>query len=382
MVALQVALSTILLVGSLLVVRSLQQATRVDVGFTPEHAVSVSLDLGLEGYDQARGRSFQKEIVEQLSTVPGVTAAATISALPLSQDTSTHGVHVEGQPVPRGTRAPSALYYQVSPGLFRALGTRIVAGRDFSESDSDDRPPLVIVNETFARRHLDGQALGRRFRTGPAGNWMEVIGVVQDGKYQTLGEDGKAVVFHSARQWYNPTTIVVARTSLDEQQALAALRRIVLEMDPHLTIFSDAPLRRVLALPLLPTRAAAGLLVAFGALAIVMVLVGIYGVTSYAVAQRSREISIRTAVGATGAQIVRLVLARAVWVWAAGVSAGLAVALAAAPMLSPILLGVAPRDPIAIVAAVVIIAGVTLAAVWHPSRRALAASPSVLLRDR
>jgi predicted permease len=381
-VAAQVALSTILLIGSLLVVRSLQQATRVDVGFAPSQAVSLSLDLGLEGYDRARGRAFQLRVVERLAAVPGVTAAATASALPLTQDTSTHGVYVEGQPAPRGANVPSAMYYQVSPGFFRAFGTGIVGGRDFADSDTPERPTVAVVNEAFARRFLGSDPIGKRISSGAAGQWTEVVGVVRDGKYRSLGEEPTPVVFYSVHQSYNPSTIVVVRTSLDDDRALDAARRIVHEIDPRLSIFDDGPLRRIMALPLLPTQAAAALLGVFGVLAIVMVLVGTYGVTAYGVAQRSREFSIRLAIGATASQIARLVLARAAFVWAVGVGLGLAAAIAAAPLLSPILLGVAPRDPIVLGAAIAIIAGVTLAAVWHPSRRAVATNPSELLRAR
>jgi predicted permease len=382
-VAAQVALSTILLVGALLVVRSLQHATDVDVGFVPDRAITLSLDLGLEGYDRARGQAFQREIVERLSATPGIESVGVASALPLTQDTSTHSVHVEGQPPARGARVPSTLYYQVSPGFLRAFGARLVAGRDLSESDTPDRPPVAIVNEAFASRFLGGQAIGRRFRTGSnTGVWIEVIGVVRDGKYQSLGEDPAPVAFHSMRQWYNPSTVIVARAAGDEDAALGAARRIVRDIDPRLSIFADGPLRGVLALPLLPAKAAAALLGAFGALAIVMVLVGTYGATSYAVTARSREICIRVAVGASAAQVARLVLSRAALVWAAGVFTGLGLAFAGAPMLAPILVGVAPRDPTIATLAAAIVAMVTVAAVWHPSRRAMAINPSGLLRDR
>jgi predicted permease len=378
----QVALSTILLVGSLLVVRSLLVATRVDVGFAPDNAVTLSLDLGLEGYDRNRAEAFQRSIVERVSAIPGIAAAATASALPLTQDTSTHTIYVEGRPMARGENVPSAMYYQVSPGFFRTFGTQLVAGREFTEADMRGRPLVVIVNQAFVRSLLGGDGIGRRFRTGATGPLLEVIGIVQDGKYQSLGEDPRPVVFHSARQWYNPSTVIVARASIDEARALDAIRQVVREIDPRLSIFGDGPLRGVLALPLLPTRAAAALLGAFGALAIVMVLVGTYGVTAYAVAQRSREICIRIAIGASAAQIVRMVLARAAVVWVAGVGAGLALALAAGPLLSPILLGVAPRDPAVLLVAVTIVAAVTVAAVWQPSRRAMSVTPSGLLRDR
>ena len=357
-------------------------ATRVDVGFDPDRAITLSLDLGLEGYDRTRGLDFQQRVVERLTAVPGIDAAAIASALPLTQDTSTYNVQIEGQAPTRGTGEPTAMYYQVSPGFFHTFGARLVAGRDFTEADTADRPPVAIVNEAFARQLLGGNALGRRIRSGASGAWVEVVGVARTGKYQSLGENPTPVAFHSARQWYNSSTVIVARTSIDERSALEAARRIVHEIDPRLSVFADGPLRGLLALPLLPTQTAAALLGPFGALAIVMVLVGTYGVTSYAVAQRSREICIRVAIGASASQIVRLVLGRAVLVWAAGVGAGLALAVTGTPLLSPILLGVAPRDPVVLTMSVTIVAFVTMAAVWPPSRRALTVSPGSLLKDR
>ncbi len=270
----------------------------------------------------------------------------------------------------------------MSPGFFGAFGGRLVEGRDFTDADTPDRPPVAIVNETFARTLLGGNALGRRIRSGASGAWVEIVGIARDGKYQSLGEDPTAVAFHSARQWYNPSTVIVARTSLDERSALDAARRMVHEIDPHLSVFADRPLRVLLALPLLPTQAAATLLGLFGALAIVMVLVGTYGVTAYAVAQRAREISIRIAIGASAPQVVRLVLGRGLVVWVVGMLAGLALAFVGAPLLRPILLGVAPRDPAVLATAVAIAAAVTCAAVWQPARRAIATSPSTLLRVR
>ena len=380
--AAQVALSTILLIGSLLAARSLHRATQVDVGFVPEGAVTLSLDLGLEGYDRPRAQALQEHVVERLRNAPGVTAAATLSALPLTHNTSTHAVYLEDQPAPRGTAVPSAMYYQVSPGLFRAMGMRMVAGRELTEADREDRPMVAIVNEAFARRFLGRNPIGARFGNGAKGPWTEVVGIVRDGKYQSLGESATPVVFYNVRQWYNPATVLVVRTAGDEEQTLAAARQIVRELDPRLSIFNDAPLRRVLALPLLPSRAAAALLGAFGLLAIVMVLVGTYGLTSYAVAQRSREICIRLAIGASAPQVVRLVLTRSLVVWLAGVGVGLTLAFGAAPVMAPVLLGVTPRDPLVMAAALTITAAVAIAAMWQPTRRAMSSNPSALLRER
>jgi len=380
-IAAQVALSTVLLIGSLLVVRSLQAATTVDLGFTPRGAVTARVDLGLEGYDERRAGDFRRRVLDRLARLPGITASATASALPLTQDTSTHRVYVEGKPAPRGDAVPETLYYQVSPDFFRTFDTRLVAGRDFKADETRDRPQVAVVNQAFVSGLLgDGDPIGKHFRSGSSGDWTEVIGVVQNGKYQTLNEAPQPVAFYNIAQWYNPTTAILARTTGDERGTLDAVRRAIHDIDPSLSVFEDRPLSEILALPLLPVRVAAAFLGAFGALAIMMVLVGTYGVMSYAVAQRTREIWIRIAIGASSAQIVRLVAARAVVVWAAGVGTGVLVALAGAPLLSPVLLGVRPRDPIVPLVATAIVAVITIAACWLPTRRALSSDATALLR--
>jgi predicted permease len=379
--ALQIAMSTVLLIGSLLVVRSLQHATRVDVGFNPDGAVMAQVDLGLERYTQERARAFQREIVERVAAQPGIESAAVASALPLSVDVSTHTVYVEGKAPPRGTAVPSAIYYQVSPGFFRTFQTRLVAGRDFDASDTRDRPRVAIVNQAFATRLLGtADAVGTRFRSGTQGAWTEVIGVVQDGKYQTLAEEPTPVAFYDNAQWYNPSTCVVARTSLAEPEALERLREAIRAIDPSLSIFQDRPLSSLMALPLLPARIAAAILAVFGGLAIVLVLVGTYSVMSYAIAQRTREICIRLAIGASAIEIVRLVLRRAAIIWIAGVGLGSAAALAGAPLLTPILMGVGPRDPSTLALALGVLTAVIAAACLLPARRALVNDPSTLLR--
>jgi predicted permease len=381
LVGVQVMLATLLLIGSLLMVRSLQEASKVDVGFEPHGAVSARVDLGLQRYDQERARIFQQGIVESVAALPGIESAAVANSIPLSYDVSTHAVFVEGRPEPRGADVPEAIYYQVSPGFFLTMHTRIVAGRDFGPGDTRDSPRVAIVNQAFADTLVqDEHPLGKRFRTGRSGDWVEIIGVVQDGKYQTLTEAATPVAFHSGEQWYNPTTSIVARTSLREGEATALVRQAVRTLDPGLSIFDDGPLEQVLALPLLPVRIAAVFLGAFGALAILLALVGTYGVVSYGVAQRTPEICIRLAVGATAFDIARLVLGRAAIVCATGAVAGAALAIAGGPLLSPLVLGVPPRDPGVIGLACLLLAFVTAAACWRPTRRALVSDPSALLR--
>jgi predicted permease len=380
-VAIQIALSTVLLLGSLLVVRSLQGAAGVDVGFNPRGAVAVRVDLGLQGYDAARGAQFQHRVRERLLATPGILSASTSNSLPLSVDQSTHGVYIQGRPDPPASEVPFANYYQVAPGFFDTLGTRLVAGRDFDARDTARSPRVAIVNETFVRRLLDGRpAMGRRFRTGRSGGWTEIVGVAQDGKYQTLGEEPKSVVFHPLTQRYNATTTILARASVSETDALKLVRQTVREIDPSLSMFEDGPLRELLALPLLPLRVAAVTLTAFGVVALALVSIGLWALVSYGVARRTREICIRRAVGAPAAHIARLVLLRTAVAWIAGVTLGGALALAGMPLLSQILVATDPQAPSTFVFAALILAAVAACATWVPTRRALLTDPAMLLR--
>jgi predicted permease len=228
-IGLQVALSLVLLVGSLLIVRSLQRATVMDFGFNPSNAVSLSVDLGLQGYDGDRGRAFAPGVVERVAALPGIDSAAIANSLPLSLDTSTHRVYIEGRPDPRASDVRSAIYYQVTPGFFRTMQIRLIAGRDFTTWDTAKSPRVAIVNQAFARLLSDVDPVGKRFRTG---DWIEIVGLVQTGKYESLTEADKPVAFHPLSQWYNPTTTIVARSSLDAGRTLDFVRRAVPRRGP------------------------------------------------------------------------------------------------------------------------------------------------------
>jgi predicted permease len=378
----QIALSGVLLVGSLLVVRSLQHAMELDVGFNPRHAVSVRVDLALQGYDEARGRDFQRRVLERVAALPGIESAGLASSLPLGLDQSTNTMYVEGRPEPRASDVPSAFSYRVTPGYFRTMQTRLVAGRDFEERDDRQGRPVAIVNQAFAAQLLPGEnPVGKRFRSGRGGVWIEIVGVAQDGKYQSLGEDPRLVVFYPLAQWYSPTTTIVARASLGGQEALGAIRNAVVELDPALSLFEEGTLEQHLGLTLFPARVAAAALTAFGLVAILLVSVGVYSMVSYGVARRTREICIRLAVGASRRHIVGLVVRRAAGLWLAGAGAGAGLALGGGRVLSPILLDVEPASPGACALAGIILAIVTAVACVLPTRRALHADPAGILRS-
>ena len=381
LVAIQIAVSVVLLVGSVLVVRSLQQALSVPLGFEPRHAAAVSMNLALQGYQESHGREFQHRLIDKVRALPGIESAGLINSLPLTLNISNSPIYVEGKPVPRASDAPMAAMYRVGPGYFHTAQTKLLAGRDFDERDQPKSRRVVIVNETFARQLLPHEdPLGKRFREGAnEGEWSEIVGVVEDGKYRSLGEKPMAAVFGSFQGW-SPLTTVVARSSMREQEVVNLLRRSVLELDPAISIFGAASLTDQLGLVLFPARIASTFLSAFGLLAVVLAATGVYGIMSYAVSRRTREIGIRMALGASARQVLRVVLARVALLLASGMVAGIALALAAGRFFSQILYGVSPRDPLTYALVAGLMAGVAFAACWFPARRAIAVDPLTSLR--
>ncbi|HKX00689.1 MAG TPA: ABC transporter permease [Bryobacteraceae bacterium] len=381
LVTAQVALSVVLLVGSILVVRSLQHALNLHLGFEPRHAASVSMDLSLEGYNETRGREFQRRLLEKVRSLPGVESAALINFLPLTLNISNNTIFIEGKPIPRAADVPTAGIYAVGPGYFHTAQTRLIAGRDFDERDQPKSKRVVIVNQAFAHQFLPNEnPLGKRFRyNANDGEWNEIVGVVEDGKYRSLGEMPYPVVFRSWQEWESSTT-VVARSSMPEPDLVRLLRRSVLELDPTVSISSAGSLTDSLGLVLFPARIAGTVLGAFGLLAVVLAATGVYGIMSYAVSRRTREIGIRVALGASSRQVLRAVLARIALLLAIGTAAGLALTLAAGPLFSGILYGVSPRDPATYALAIILMAVVAFAACWFPARTAIALDPLTALR--
>jgi predicted permease len=381
LVTTQIGLSLVLLIGTVLVVRSLERALTINLGFNPRDAVMVAFDLGLQGYDEARGRQFQQRLMEKVRALPGVESAGLGNSLPLGLDQSTSQVFAEGKPAPRPSEIIHPNYYMVDPGYFRTMQTRLVAGRDFDHHDRQGAKAVAIINQTLAAQLFPNEnAVGKRF--GPGGNqWMEVIGVAEDGKYNSLSDGPTPVVFYPIQQQYNSTCTVVARSSLPADRVVRMIEQTVHDMDPGMPFYQADSLEDHLRFPLLPARLAASMLGAFGALAIVLAATGGYGVMAYAVARRRREIGIRIAIGATREQVMRLVLRRTAVLLSVGTVLGTLVALAAGNLFSPILYGISPRDPVTFGLAALLMGAVALAAGWLPARRAMSTDPASALRD-
>jgi predicted permease len=383
-VASQIAVSFVLLVSSVLVLRSLRHALDLDLGFQPDGAVSVSFGLGLQGYDEARGRAFQDALLLKAAALPGVRAVGIANNVPLRIGTDDGSVSAVGKPIPPIGRLNSAITYQISPGYLAAAGTRLLAGRDVDWRDRAGAPRVALVNRTFARTLFPGEdAIGKRFRFGsdPKAGQIEIVGIVQDGKYESLGEDPELATFLPLAQNYNHWTTLVMRTSVPPGQATASLRRLIAEMDPSLPLFNTGSLRDQLAYPLFPARVAAVVLGLFGFIAVVLAATGVFALVAYAVARRTREIGIRMALGADAGQVLGTILARTAVLSLAGAAAGTAIALAAGRSLSAVLYGVGPNDPRTYAVALLLMAAICAFSCWLPARRALRIDPSRSLRE-
>jgi predicted permease len=377
----QIALCCLLVIASLVAVRGLMRSFQTPLGFAPDGAAVAGYDLGLAGYGEDRGRVFQQRALEAAANLPGVESAAWSSSIPLSIDQSTTTVYPETTTDFRPKNAYAAAYYRVSPGYFRTAGTRILAGRDFRPQDDGKSPAVAIVNETFARR-VTGRpdAVGRRFAQGGK-TLVEIIAVVEDGRYESLTEAPHAAVFFPILQSYSPTVVLMARSHRPEQELAAEMRQAIGRLDPHLPVYGVGGVRQMLGFVYLPMRAAVITLGAFGVLALMLSLTGIYGLSAYAVSRRTREIGIRVAIGARPAQVLRFVFGRIGTLVTAGALVGLVLGLGAADVLASVVYQASSRDPIVIVAAMVSISVVAFAAAVGPARRAMRVDPVQSLRQ-
>ncbi|MGA2134164.1 MAG: ABC transporter permease [Bryobacteraceae bacterium] len=383
MVAVQVGLSVVLLVCSVLVIRSLKRALDAPIGYNPKGAVTASFDLNIQGYSEARGREFQRRFLEKVRAIPGIESAALVDWLPLSLNSSSDSIYAEGQPVPKATEAPQAYSFSITPGYFRTMQTRLLAGREFDARDKQDGPRIAVVNQAFADELLRGKnPLGQRFRdSGPAGKLIEIVGVVEDGKYFSLAEKRSPAYWGPAEIWYTANASLVARTRMPGAQALRLIQNAARDLDPSLPLYYAGTLVQRLDLPLFPARMAAMALGAFGVLALVLAATGIYGVMAYAISRRTREIGIRMAIGASQGQVLAVVARRALLLIGSGTLAGLALAVAAGRFLGRILYGVQPGDPGTIGIVLLMMLGIASLACWIPARRAIRINPVTALRQ-
>ena len=386
LVVAQISISLVVLIAAGLVVRTLQQLQTMNPGFDTHNALTMSFDLGLQGYDDARGQQFYRQLNERLQSLPGVESAAVMSYIPLSLNYNSNNVFIEGKPAERGENVPQAMTADAGPGYFKTMGTPILQGREFTEADQDKTEAVAVVNEFFVRRLLPelqttAEAVGKRFSfSGPGGPWVRIVGVAKGGKYFNIAEDPRPFVWQPMAQDYNSSGILVVRTKGNPEGMFGAVRSQVQSLDPNLPLFDVKTLTEHMRLALFPAKVAATVLGVFGLVALMLSAIGVYGITSYAVAQRTHEIGIRLALGAQLSDVLRLVLSHGLKLTIIGAALGLFGAFLATRAITSVLYGVSATDPLTFGFVSVLLIGVALVACYVPARRATKVEPVIALR--
>jgi predicted permease len=377
----QVGLSLVSLIGAALFIRSLLEAQRIDPGFEPQGLVTLSLDPGGRGYEPARGQELYRQAVEETERLPGIRRAA-ISELPVLQPGGfQRTLVIEGM---EATAEDSLLVRAnaVGTGYFETLGIPLRRGRGFAPEDRRESRPVAVINETMARRFWPNQEpVGRRFGFFGQDKVYEIVGVAADAKYTALGEEPLPYVYLPLLQSYPSSATLYARASGDPDTALAAIRKRLRALDPSLPLTDAGPVSDALDRALWGPRVAAGLLLLFGLLALVLATMGLYGVISYAVQQGRRDIGIRVALGAARGDVLGLILRQGLTLIGLGLALGLAAAALLAPRIPGLLVGTDPSDPAAWAGAAAVLALVGLAATWVPAHRATGIDPALVLRQ-
>jgi len=376
----QVALSLVALVGAGLFLRSLQKAQEIDPGFETQRMMLLSFDVSGEGMDQPRGQEFFKQTIARVRELPMVRSAS-LASTPLMGGFFARTVFPEGVDINDRTAGKLTNLNQVDPNFFETTGIPIVQGRAFTENDRADTPMVAIINQEMAARTWPGQdALGKRFRVFGETWVIEVVGIARNAKYTTLGEDPTPHFYLPLRQHFAPVVTLHARTAGDAAPAVGAIRQQVQAMAPNMPLVGVQTIGAVLDQVLWAPRMAAGILGGFGTLALLLAAIGIHGVMSYSVAQRTQEIGIRMALGAEAGDVLRLVMTQALGIIAIGAVGGVFAAYFATQGLSALLFGVGTADPVAFGGTVFVLLVAGAVACYLPARRATRVDPLTALR--
>ncbi len=378
----QMAVCLILLVAGTLCLRSLIKAESLNPGFQIADRVVAEVNLHDYGYSAAQSQAFYAQLLERTAALPGVRSATLANYLPLGTEHNAIRISAEGQPLQPESGRPAANSYNVAPGYFAAMGARMLQGREFNHSDRDGAPLVAIINETAATRFWPGEnPLGRRLViSASTGETVEVIGVVQNGKYRSIGEEPRPAIFMSFHQRPSSRATLVAHVAGDAQSTLAAIRQVTKDIDPRLALNHMATLSEYLTFALFSVRTTALLLGILGGVALLLAASGLFGLIAYSVAQRTREVGIRLALGAQQGQVVRQIVGEGLRLVGWGMALGLVGAFALTRLLKSVLFNVGATDPLTFVAIPLLLAGVATLACWLPARRAARVDPMEALR--
>jgi predicted permease len=380
LVAVQVALCVVLLHASFLAVRGLQRASTASLGWNPSNLVMAATELGLARYPREQFVSYIDRVRDEARRIPGVESVSVSNSMPLHIDQSNTTIYALPATEPRiGT---SASFYSVSPGFFANLQIPLRDGRDFTEFDATPSPAVAIVNTSLAERLFPGRdPIGQQISNGSGGKPISIVGIVANGKYVAIGESPRAAIYFPLKQFYSTSSMLIARTAPGSSVSPDTLRAVIQQIDPNLPIRTTATGEQLTAFPLLPYRAGVIALGLLGVIASGLLLSGLHAMLAYAVVRRRREIGIRMALGADRTTVIRAVLGRVAATLAIGGGVGALITAGTGPLVSSMVLGVSPREPLLLAAIIVMLAAIALVSCAGPVRRSLRVDPLVALRD-
>lgn len=392
LVVTQVALSVVLLIGAGLFLRSLRHAQAIDPSFDADRIVSVPLNINLLRYTRTQGREFYRAAVERVRAIPGVESVSVARNLPLGGGSSVRSLLIEGRSgsdnqfrsegAGPANSSNSINVNVVGPTYFQTMGIPLLRGRDFNSQDAEDKPGVVVVNEAFVQKHFPGEeVLGRRLSfQGTKGPFKEIVGVVRDSKYVSLAESPIPFAFLPLQQNHETGMTLLVRASGDPASLAGPVRQGVQGIERNLPVSNPISMSELIGNTLYAARVGAVLLGVFAVLALVLASIGLYGVMSFAVSQRTRELGIRMALGAQTGDVFRLVLRHAAGLICVGVAVGLGVAFAVTRLLTSFLYGVSATDLITFIVIPVVLAVVAFIACYVPARRATRVDPLIALK--
>jgi predicted permease len=382
LVALQMAVSVVLLVGGGLFVRALLVAEKIDPGFSTSGIGVAWLELAMSGIERDQWEVTEAALVDRLMAEPGIESVATASHLPLALGSSFQLFTIPGVEPPQGQDGHRILYSQVSPGFFSTLGIPILAGRSLRSEDRSGAPEVVVVSQAMAEAFWPGESpIGKQILRGTAERGATVVGVARDTKVERLGEDPLPFIYFARAQYPTSHLRVVAKARGLAGDPVSTLQRAIREVDPNFAVMEIKSMEANLSLLLFPSKVAAILLGAFGALALILAAVGLYGVVNFAVSRRTREMGIRMSLGADTGTLTATLMRGAITVVAVGGLIGLAFSYALARVVQGFLLGVRAGDPFVMLTVPVLLGGVAMTAAFIPARKATRVNPVEALRS-
>jgi predicted permease len=385
LVVLQVALSCLLLIGTGLMLETLGKMKELDPGFDSRNGMLLSVSPSLLGYDKAQGESFYRQVLEEVGRVPGVRGVNLAQFVPLEFSASGGAVFVPGRESDQKAEGGDQTYWSVvEPGYFGVMGTGLLDGRDFRPQDDSMAPRVAIVNRTLAQRYWPKESpIGKTIRLNtPEAPPVEIIGMVSDGKYRNLEETTLPYLFLPFSQNYTGNATLIVRSVGDPTALLPAVREAIHRADPEMPAFDAKTLEQLIeGRALLGPRMAAQLAGVFSLLALGLAMVGLYGLISYSVSRRTREMGIRIALGAPLQAVRRMVVGDGLRLTAVGVILGTGAAAALTQVLRSVFFGMNPEDPKLLLVVPILLVAIALVASYIPARRATRVDPMVALRS-